>query len=43
MAPLGPMIAHVDPATVPNGRGAVGLRLCYVPVQPGISNRGESG
>jgi hypothetical protein len=27
--------AETGPATVPNGWGAVGLALCYVPVQPG--------
>jgi hypothetical protein len=31
------MICLQQPATVPNGWGAVDLSLCYAPVQPGIS------
>jgi hypothetical protein len=32
------MIGEQQPARVPNGWGAVCLPLCYVPVQPGISD-----
>jgi hypothetical protein len=47
MVPLGRMIAGGGTAKVPNGWGAVGLALCYVPVRPGISKEdapwGEPG
>ena len=37
------MICGKQPATVPNGWGAVGLPLCYVPMQPGISKEDALG
>jgi hypothetical protein len=38
MAQLSPYwSADTGPATVPDSWGTVGLPLCYVPVQPGIS------
>ena len=40
-ARLSPMIADGGPATVPNGWGAVGLRLCYGQVRRGVADPGE--
>jgi hypothetical protein len=37
MASLSLMIADGGPTTVPNGWEAVGLPLCYRPVQPGMT------
>jgi hypothetical protein len=37
------MICGQQPAAVPNGWEAVGLPVCYVPMQPGISKEDALG